>query len=130
MVARKKRIVVQEMRSLLPYFAVINAVYFAVLIVMFFATGYDYTLVTGGLLGNVVCVLNFYLLGITAEISVRKTAKAAQTYMNVMYCVRYLGMFFVMTAAALLPCFNLFAAILPLLFPRLSIMLRAVREKN
>lgn len=130
MVARKKRIVVQEMRSLLPYFVVINAVYFAVLIVMFFATGYDYTLVTGGLLGNVACVLNFYLLGITAEISVRKTAKAAQTYMNVMYCVRYLGMFFVMTAAALLPCFNLFAAILPLLFPRLSIMLRAVREKN
>ncbi|MGN0687966.1 MAG: hypothetical protein ACI4KA_07675 [Oscillospiraceae bacterium] len=130
MAAKNKRIVLQEMRSLLPYFAAVNAVYFAVLFVLFFATGFDYTLITGGLFGNAVCVLNFYILGVTAEIALRKSAKSAQTYMNLMYCVRYLGMFFMMSAAALLSCLNLFAAIVPLLFPKPVIMLRALRERN
>ena len=130
MAARKNRIIKQEMRSLLPYFLAINAVYFAVVIVLFFAQGFDYTLITGAVYGNGVCVLNFYLLGVTAEIALKKTAKAAQTYMNVMYFVRYLGMFFLMTAAALLPCFSLFTAIVPLLFPKFAITLRAMREKS
>ena len=130
MAAKNKRIVLQEMRSLLPYFAAVNAVYFAVLFVLFFAAGFDYTLITGGLFGNAVCVLNFYILGVTAEIALRKSAKSAQTYMNLMYCVRYLGMFFMMSAAALLSCLNLFAAIVPLLFPKLVITLRALRERK
>lgn len=130
MAAKKKRIVLQEMRSLLPYYIAVNAVFFAVIIVLFFALKFDYTLITGGIYGNIVCVLNFYLLGVTAEIALRKTAKAAQTYMNVMYCVRYLGMFALMTAAALLPCFDLIAAIIPLLFPKFVITLRAIREKS
>ena len=130
MASKKKRVILQEMRSLLPYFVAVNGVYFAVLIVLFFALDLDYTLITGGIFGNAVCVLNFYLLGITAEKALKKSAKSAQTYMNAMYCVRYLGMFFAMTAAALLPWFNLFAAIVPLLFPRIAITIREFREKR
>lgn len=130
MAAKRKRIVLQEMRSLLPYYLAVNAVYFAVLIVLFFALKFDYTLLTGGVYGNAVCVLNFWLLGVTAEIAVRKTPKAAQTYMNAMYCVRYLGLFAMMSAAALLPWLNLFTAIVPLLFPKLVITFRAIRKKS
>ena len=118
------------MRSLRPYFLVTNAVYFAVLIVLFFAFGFDYTLLVGGVYGNVVCVLNFFPLGKTAQIAVTKTAKAAQTYMNTMYCLRYLGIFAAMSAAALLPFINLLTAIIPLFFPRIAIMIRAFREKD
>ena len=118
------------MRSLLPYYLAVNAVYFTVVIVLFFALAFDYTLITGGIYGNIVCVLNFWLLGVTAEIAVRKASKSAQTYMNAMYCVRYLGIFAAMSAAALLPWFNLFTAVIPLLFPKLVITLRAIREKS
>jgi len=130
MAAKRKHIVLQEMRSLLPYYLVINSVYFAVIIVLFFALGFDYTLLTGGIYGNAVCVLNFWLLGVTAEIAVKKNAKSAQVYMNTMYCIRYLGMFAAMSAAALLPWFDLFTAVIPLLFPKIVITLRAIREKS
>ncbi|MBQ9948660.1 MAG: hypothetical protein IJO91_09760 [Oscillospiraceae bacterium] len=128
--SKRNQPILQEMRSLRPYFLVTNAVYFAVLIVLFFAFGFDYTLLVGGVYGNIVCVLNFFLLGKTAQIAVTKTAKAAQTYMNTMYCLRYLGLFAAMSAAALLPFINLLAAIIPLFFPRIAIMIRAFREKD
>lgn len=130
MAAKKRDIITQEMRSLFPYFMVINGVYFAMILVLFFALGFDYTLITGAVYGNIICVLNFYLLGLSAQKAVRKSPKAAQTYMNAMYCLRYLGLFVAMSAAALLPFINLIAAVLPLLFTRLAITLRAFREKE
>lgn len=130
MAAKKNDIITQEMRSLLPYYLVVNAVYFAIVLVLFFALGFDYTLITGAVFGNIVCVINFYILGITAQIAVKKNAKAAQTYMNTMYCVRYLGLFAAMSIAALVPFINLFTAIIPLLFPKIVITIRTFREKD
>ncbi|MBQ8170699.1 MAG: ATP synthase subunit I [Oscillospiraceae bacterium] len=130
MAARKNDIITQEMRSLLPYYLVVNAAYFAIVLVLFFALGFDYTLITGAIFGNIVCVLNFYILGITAQIAVKKNAKAAQTYMNTMYCIRYLGLFAAMSIAALVPFINLFTAIIPLLFPKIVITIRTFREKD
>ena len=130
MASKKKDIITQEMCSLLPYYLAVNSIFFAVIIVLFFAMGYDYTLIMGGIYGNVFCVLNFWLLGLTAQIAVRKSPKKAQTYMNGMYCLRYLGLFLVMTAAALLPFINLLTALIPLLFPKIVITIRAFREKQ
>ena len=118
------------MRSLLPYYLAINGVFFAIIMTIFFAMGFDYTLIVGGIYGNIFCVLNFWLLGITAQIAVRKSPKQAQTYMNSMYCLRYLGLFLVMTLAAFLPFIDLLTAVIPLLFPKLAITLRAIREKK
>lgn len=130
MAFKKQDIITQEMRSLLPYYLAVNGVFFAVILVLFFAMGYDYTLIIGGVYGNIFCVLNFWLLGITAQNAVRKSPKKAQTYMNSMYCIRYLGLFLVMTAAAVLPFIDLLTALIPLLFPKLVITLRAFREKQ
>ncbi len=127
---KKQEPIIQEMRSLLPYYLVVAGVYFVVIMVLFFALGFDYTLILGAIWGNIVCIANFYLLGKTAQIAVRKSPKAAQTYMNTMYCLRYLGIFAAMTAAALLPIFNLIAAVVPLVFPKIVITIRAIREKD
>ena len=130
MASKKQDIITQEMRSLLPYFLTVNGVFFAIIIILFFAMGFDYTLILGGIYGNVFCVLNFWLLGITAQIAVRKSPKKAQTYMNSMYCLRYLGLFLVMTAAAVLPFIDLLTALIPLLFPKIVITIRTFREKQ
>ena len=41
MAAKKTEIIVQEMRSLRPYYLAINGVYFAVVLILFFVMGYD-----------------------------------------------------------------------------------------
>lgn len=128
--AKKTPIIIQEMRSLCPYYLALNAVYFAVVLILFFVTGYNYTLITGAVYGNIITVLNFYLLGKTAQKAIGMTAKAAQGYMNAMYCLRYLGIFAAMTIAALVPFIELLTAVIPLLFVKIAITIRAIREKD
>ncbi len=126
--AEKNGITAQEMRSMLPWFLVVNAVYFALLLILFFASGLDYTLLLGGAWGNLVCVGNFWLMGRSAEKAIRRNAKSARSYMNTMYCLRYLGLFLAMTIAGAAPFMNLITAAVPLFFPKLIITLKGLWE--
>ena len=102
----------------------------AIMAVLFFALEYDYTLLIGGLYGIIIAVLNFFALGKTAQAALRRRAKSAQTYMNIMYCVRYLGLFLLLTIGALAPFISLIAAAIPLFFPRIAITIRAIKAKE
>lgn len=121
--------VYQEMRSLAPYFLMISGIYMAVMIVLCFALR-DYTLPVGGLYGIIVAVLNFLMLGKCAQRAVRKTEKQANTYMSGMYCLRYLGLFAMLTIGALAPFISLIAAAVPLFFTRIAIMIRTIIQKE
>lgn len=121
--------VYQEMRSLAPYFLMISGIYMAVTIVSAFALR-DYTLPLGGLYGIIVAVLNFLMLGKSAQNAVRKTEKQANVYMSGMYCLRYLGLFAMLTIGALAPFINLITAVIPLFFTRIAIMIRELLRKE
>lgn len=129
--AKKNDITVSEMRSLLPWFLTVNAMYFALLLVLFFAGGFNYPLLLGGVWGNLVCVGNFFLMGRSAEKAVRRgTGKSAQTYMNTMYCLRYLGLFLAMTVAAFVPFIDLICAAVPLFFPKIIYTVKGLWENR
>lgn len=131
MAINKNEPVYKEMRSLLPYYLAANAVFLAVIVVLFFALGFDYTLLIGAIYGNILCMGNFFFLGKTAQNAVkRRSAKSAQTYMNGMYCLRYFGLFLLLTLAALTHFINLIAAVIPLFFPKIIITIRAFMEKE
>ena len=101
------------------------------LLVLFFAGGFNYSLLLGGVWGDLVCVGNFFLMGKSAEKSLRRgNGKSAQTYMNTMYCLRYLGMFLAMTVAAFVPFIDLICAAVPLFFPKIIITLRGLWENR
>lgn len=128
--ARKNEPIYEEMRSLAPYYLAACGIYIAVMLVLFFALGYDYTLLIGAAYGCALCAVNFLILGKTAQSAVKRSAKSAQNYMNTMYCVRYLGLFLMLTIGALAPFINLIAAVIPLFFPKLLITIRAFKEKK
>lgn len=130
MAMKKDQPVYQEMRAHAPFFLVISGIYLAVTVVLFFAFGYDISLILGALYGIAVCVLNFLLLGKTAQKAVRMNEKSAQNYMNTMYCLRYLGLFAALTAAAFIPFISLITAAVPLFFPKIAITARAFFHKN
>lgn len=128
MAARKNDITGQEMCAMLPWFLSVNAVYFLLLLVLFFSTGLDPALLLGGVWGNAVCVGNFWLMGKSAERAVRRSAKSAQSYMNTVYCLRYLGIFLAMTIAGIAPFLNLITAAVPLFFPKVILTIRTLWE--
>ena len=85
----------------------------------------------GGAYGIIRSALNFLLLGTSAQTAIGKSSpKSAQTYMNVMYCLRYLGLFGLLTAAALVPFINLIAAAIPLFFVRIAITVREIIKER
>lgn len=127
----KNEPVFQEMSSLAPYFLAVCGIYLAVILVLFFAMSFDYTLITGAVYGILLCIANFLALGKSAQAAIRrKSSKSAQTYMNTMYCLRYLGLFGLLAVAALVPFINLIATFIPLFFPKIIITVRAIIEKK
>ena len=67
---KKNEPIYEEIRSLSPFFLIISGIYMAVLTVIFFAAGYDYTLLVGGIYGIIIAALNFLILGKTAQAAV------------------------------------------------------------
>ena len=77
MSAKRYSVTRQELRAMLPWLLAINVAYFAVLTALFFASGLDYSLLLGGVWGNIAGVGNFWLMGVTAENALRRGSKSA-----------------------------------------------------
>lgn len=128
---KKNEPIYEEIRSLAPYFLIISGIYMAVLAILFFAGNFDYSLLLGGIYGIIIAALNFLILGKTAQTAVKKaSAKSAQTYMSGMYCVRYLGLFALLTLGALAPFISLVTSVIPLFFVKIAIVIRALKTKE
>lgn len=128
---KKDQIIYDEMRSLSPYYLTLSGIYLAIVTIVCCALGGDYSLPIGAVYGIVLGALNFFLLGRAAQAAITKqTSKSAQTYMNIMYCLRYLGLFALLTVAALVPFINLIAAVIPLFFVRIAITIREIIKER
>lgn len=130
-VMKKNEPVYQEMRSLMPYFLIVSGVYLLASVMLCFANGGDYSLPIGAVYGCVLAAASFFLLGKACQSAVkRKSEKDAQNYMSAMYCARYMGLFVMLTLGALAPFISLITSVIPLFFPRISIMIRAIKTKE
>ena len=94
------------------------------------ARHWDYTVLLGNLLGGVTAVGNFFLMGITVQKAVQKEKKPASDLMKFSQTTRMLMQLVVAVLGFALPCFNGYATILPLFFPRIAIMIRPFLDKN
>ena len=91
---------------------------------------WDYTVLTGNLLGFVAAVGNFFLMGLSVQSSLGKEEKDAKSLMKVSQSLRLLLIFVIARIGYLVPVFNTIAVLIPLLFPRIAVALRPVFMKN
>lgn len=92
--------------------------------VFLIARRWDYTVLLGNLLSAAAVVGNFFLMGITVQNALDKDEKDAAASVKLSQQLRLLMMFLVVALGAALDCFNVFAVIIPLFFPRVAIALR------
>lgn len=78
----------------------------------------------GSLLGGGVAILNFYLLGLTVQSALQKESKPAAAFMRLSQTLRMLMMFIALLLGVALAFFNIWATVIPLLFPRIAILIR------
>ena len=91
---------------------------------------WDYTVLLGNLLTGCAAVLNFFLMALTVRKAVEKDEKDARTTMKASQSLRNLMMFAVVAVGVLVPCFNVWTSIIPVFFPRISMLLRAISNKK
>lgn len=110
--------------------AVGTAICLAIMLTVFFVLSlfriapFDYKVILSGFVGGMVAVLNFTLLCLTIQSAAQiQEKKAMKARMQVSYNLRLLLQAAWVVAAYLIPCFNVVAAALPLLFPTVVIFL-------
>lgn len=92
---------------------------------------WDYTALTGNLLGAFFAIFNFFLMGLSVQKAISKEDdKARKTVMRASLLYRNMMLLAVAALGALLPVFNVFAVIVPLFFPRIAIALRPIFKKS
>lgn len=91
---------------------------------------WDLTVLWGNLLGAAAAILNFFLMALTVVKCVSLPPDKAALKIRASQGGRLMMLAAIAIMAALLPCFNLYAAVIPLLFPRIVIMFRQLTHRD
>ena len=91
---------------------------------------WDYTVLLGNLLSSVASVLNFFLMGITIQKALQKEEKDAKTSMKLSQTYRFFLLAVIVAVGVVAPCFNTWAVVIPVFFPRIAIAFRPLFDKK
>ncbi len=121
----------ETVRRETTYVAVGTLILSALMESVFLLTGnWNYTVLLGNLLGGGAAVLNFFLLGLTVQSAVVQDEKAAASKMKASQSLRLLVLFVIAVIGVVLPCFQMWAVLISLFFPRIVIMCRSFALKK
>ena len=98
--------------------------------VMAFFEFFDYTVITGVLLGFAGAALNFLFLAIAVSKSVEKGEKGAKNFVQATYTGRLLFMALIIVLGIKLPYFNGYTTVIPFVLVRPVIMLIGLISKK
>lgn len=122
------RVVVKETRYLTIAVALCSLVMQGVFLII---GKYDWTVLTGSLLGGVAAVLNFWFMGMALQRATAKEDPAeAKKQMRASYNMRYLFLGAVVVVAAVTPYFHWVPVVLSLIFPRLWFLVMPLFRKD
>ena len=106
--------------------AIGEVVLLAIMWIVYALTGrFSLAVVLGSLIGGAYAVFNFFMLGMTVQKAAQvqpDNAEKARMQMKSSYNMRMVGMLAVAVLAFALPFVDGLAAVIPLLFPRLTIL--------
>ena len=89
-----------------------------------------YTVLLGNILGIAFATTNFFLMGLTVQKALGKEEKDAKSLMKLSQSLRMLMLFAVAVVGYLVPIFSLVAVVIPFIFPRIAVTLRALYIKK
>ena len=91
---------------------------------------WNYTVISGNILGYVAAVGNFLLLGLTVQKAIGKEEKEIKRLVAFSQYGRLLILLLVALIANFVSIFNLVATVIPFIFPRIAVMIRPYVKKD
>ncbi len=114
-------IVLKETKYILLWELILSVLMQAVFLVI---GKWDYTVLLGNILSASAAVLNFFLMGISIQKALEKDENDAKKTIKLSQSYRFLFLIVVLVTGAAIPCFNIWAVVVPILFPRIAIAFR------
>lgn len=91
---------------------------------------WDITVLLGNLLSGFFAVLNFFLMGLGVQKSLEKSPEDAKTTVKGSQALRMVMLFAVVAIGFWLPCFNRWAVLIAVFFPRICVTVRSLMLKK
>ena len=112
---------------MLPMFLIVNGAVLIGLAVYGFFEGITWRAFTGLLLGNILCIGNFILMGAAATKTVMQaTEKQGKAHATVSYGIRYIGLFVCLAIGLYFKVIDIIPAFVPLFVPKLHYTIKYV----
>jgi hypothetical protein len=113
-------ITAEELKAMFPFIAITDGAVVLVSLVLGALSGFDWTVFTGLVTGNVLMLVNFVLIGFTTEKIVRcRDFRRARAIGSISYGIRYAGLFAVLALLLNFKVINPVTAIIPLIYPKI-----------
>ena len=108
------------------FIAAFELIFSGMMLIVFLLIGqFDATVLWGSLMGALAAVLNFFLMALTVQKAVGLEEAQAKTQIKLSQRLRLLMLGIIAAVGVSLPgVFNIFALLIPMLFPRIAITLR------
>ena len=120
-------IVAKETKYILAWELILSALMQAVFLLI---GEWDYTVLLGNILSASAAVLNFFLMGISIQKALEKDENDAKKTIKLSQSYRFLFLIVVLAVGVSIPCFNLWAVLIPILFPRIAIVFRPYFDRK
>lgn len=125
--AKVDAVVIQETKYIAFWVLVFSLLMQAVFLIV---GQWNYTVLLGNLLGALLAVLNFFLMGLSVQKALTKDEKDAKSVMKLSHTYRMLLNVVCVALGVSLSCFNTIALLVALFFPRIAIAIRPIIKKN
>ncbi len=120
----------RELKKMLPALMIYNGLLFVGITAVGFIAGFGWRLYTGAVVGNLLMVANFLLIGATANrILASRSSNKGRFYGNLSYGARYIGIFAVLALLLNFELISPFTAVIPLFYPKIYYTLDALLHK-
>ncbi len=113
------------------YIAAFVVIFSVLLQAVFLIIGkWSYEVLLGNIWGGAAGVANFLGMGLGVQKAVLQEEKAARQTLKASQTLRFFALFVFGMIGVLVPFFNPVASLIPLLFPRIAVMLRPLIDKK
>lgn len=119
--------VIKETQYIISFVIIFSVLMQAVFLII---GKWNYTILLGNLWGAAVAIGNFFVMGLFVQKAVTQDEKDARQTVKASQSLRFAGIFVLTVIGILIPFLNSIAVVIPLVFPRIAIMLRPLINKN
>lgn len=124
---KPQKAVIDNTKYIALFTAILSVIMQAVFVIL---KKWDYTVLTGNVLGAAASVFNFFVMALFVQAAVEKEQKDAKNLLRLSQTVRFLFLIIIAVIGISVPVFNSITTVVSFLFPQFAVTLYPIFFRN